>query len=171
MISPPCSRLAKTRSTDPELAADIESRLHLTSDASFEAGLDCVIELSADMRAITIPASTKTPIPAISQVRRDRRAGAAAGTGAGRSRKRTISPTFGRYQHHLAEDGGPARSALPSPLRPAYGLLTGAAGRTGRREAAAGHRQCGRRFPASSLAGSDAGPLAAHRQRAGRTPC
>src|SRR6266700_2012460 len=36
--------LAETRSTDPELAADIESRLHLTSDASFEAGLDCVIE-------------------------------------------------------------------------------------------------------------------------------
>ncbi len=36
--------LAEARSTDPELATDIESRLHLTSDASFEAGLDCVIE-------------------------------------------------------------------------------------------------------------------------------
>lgn len=36
--------LAKARDSDPELAADIESRLHLTSDASFEAGLDCVIE-------------------------------------------------------------------------------------------------------------------------------
>ncbi len=36
--------LAETRDRDPELAADIESRLHLTSDASFEAGLDCVIE-------------------------------------------------------------------------------------------------------------------------------
>ncbi len=36
--------LAEARDTDPELAADIESRLHLTSDASFETGLDCVIE-------------------------------------------------------------------------------------------------------------------------------
>jgi len=36
--------LAEARNSDPELAADIESRLHLTSDASFEAGLDCVIE-------------------------------------------------------------------------------------------------------------------------------
>ncbi len=36
--------LTQTRDTDPELAADIESRLHLTSDASFEAGLDCIIE-------------------------------------------------------------------------------------------------------------------------------
>jgi len=35
--------LADARNTDPELAADIESRLHLTSDASFETGLDCVL--------------------------------------------------------------------------------------------------------------------------------
>jgi hypothetical protein len=32
------------RQTDPGLASDIESRLDLTSSASFEIGLDCLIE-------------------------------------------------------------------------------------------------------------------------------
>jgi AcrR family transcriptional regulator len=36
--------LARARSDDPALAADIESRLHLTSEASFELGLDCVLD-------------------------------------------------------------------------------------------------------------------------------
>jgi AcrR family transcriptional regulator len=36
--------LTRARSTDPALAADIESRLHLTSEKSFELGLDCVLD-------------------------------------------------------------------------------------------------------------------------------
>jgi AcrR family transcriptional regulator len=36
--------LAQARETDPALAADIETRLHLTSDHSFELGLDCVLD-------------------------------------------------------------------------------------------------------------------------------
>jgi AcrR family transcriptional regulator len=36
--------LDRARSGDPALAADIESRLHLTSEASFELGLDCVLD-------------------------------------------------------------------------------------------------------------------------------
>jgi AcrR family transcriptional regulator len=36
--------LGRARSADPALAADIESRLHLTSEESFELGLDCVLD-------------------------------------------------------------------------------------------------------------------------------
>lgn len=36
--------LVHARATDPELAAEIESRLHLTSDHSFLLGLDCVLD-------------------------------------------------------------------------------------------------------------------------------
>lgn len=36
--------LARARETDPVLAADIETRLHLTSDQSFELGLECVLD-------------------------------------------------------------------------------------------------------------------------------
>lgn len=36
--------VTRARSSDPALAADIESRLHLTSEKSFELGLDCVLD-------------------------------------------------------------------------------------------------------------------------------
>jgi len=36
--------LAQAQQDQPELAADIETRLHLTSDRSFELGLDCVLD-------------------------------------------------------------------------------------------------------------------------------
>jgi AcrR family transcriptional regulator len=36
--------LTRARTADPALAADIESRLHLTSEKSFELGLDCVLD-------------------------------------------------------------------------------------------------------------------------------
>ena len=36
--------LEDARQYSPDLAADIESRLHLTSTDSFEIGLDCIIE-------------------------------------------------------------------------------------------------------------------------------
>jgi AcrR family transcriptional regulator len=43
--------LAQVRASDPALAADIETRLHLTSDYSFELGLDCVLD-GIEARAI-----------------------------------------------------------------------------------------------------------------------
>lgn len=36
--------LIRAQHDSPELAADIETRLHLTSDRSFELGLDCVLD-------------------------------------------------------------------------------------------------------------------------------
>jgi Tetracyclin repressor-like, C-terminal domain len=38
------SYLEQARATDPELAALIQSRLYLTSQANFELGLDCVLD-------------------------------------------------------------------------------------------------------------------------------
>ncbi|HEY1623274.1 MAG TPA: TetR/AcrR family transcriptional regulator C-terminal domain-containing protein [Streptosporangiaceae bacterium] len=38
------SYLAQARATDPEFAAMIQSRLHLTSQENFELGLDCVLD-------------------------------------------------------------------------------------------------------------------------------
>jgi AcrR family transcriptional regulator len=36
--------LVRAQRDNPELAADVETRLHLTSDRSFELGLDCVLD-------------------------------------------------------------------------------------------------------------------------------
>jgi AcrR family transcriptional regulator len=36
--------LSRAQSADPALAADIESRLHLTSERNFELGLDCILD-------------------------------------------------------------------------------------------------------------------------------
>jgi hypothetical protein len=48
--------LTRARSTDPALAADIESRLRLTSERSFELGLDCILDgIAARLIRVTGP--------------------------------------------------------------------------------------------------------------------
>lgn len=50
-----------TRDSDPELARDIETRMHLTSSDSFEFGLDCLLDGIAMRLARTAPSSTRQP--------------------------------------------------------------------------------------------------------------
>jgi AcrR family transcriptional regulator len=52
---------ADTRPRDPELARDIETRMHLTSNDSFEFGLDCLLNGIAMRFARTAPSSSRQP--------------------------------------------------------------------------------------------------------------
>ena len=52
---------ADTRPRDPELARDIETRMHLTSNDSFEFGLDCLLNGIAMRFAPTAPSSSRQP--------------------------------------------------------------------------------------------------------------
>ena len=52
--------LVHARQTAPQLAVDIESRLHLTSDRSFLLGLDCLLDGIAARFALAPPAA---PVP------------------------------------------------------------------------------------------------------------
>jgi AcrR family transcriptional regulator len=52
---------AHTRHRDPELARDIETRMHLTSNDSFEFGLDCLLSGITMRLARTAPSSSRRP--------------------------------------------------------------------------------------------------------------
>jgi AcrR family transcriptional regulator len=52
---------ADARDRDPELARDIENRMHLTSNDSFEFGLDCLLNGIAMRLVRTAPSSSRRP--------------------------------------------------------------------------------------------------------------